>query len=323
MKKELEKKIKKTGLVYHEDYLRHHAGMGHPERPERLESIMKHLTETKLLEKLVRINPYPAEIDWIAEIHTRDYIDSIKQACEQGYRYLDADTGIVADSYRIALLAAGGALAAADEVVNKKVDNAFCAVRPPGHHAEKNRAMGFCLFNNIAITARYLQQRYKIEKVLIIDWDVHHGNGTQNAFYDDPTVFYFSIHQWPHYPGTGLQMEKGSGIGEGFTLNVPLAGGHGNDAYIDIFENQLVPAVKNFKPDFVLISAGFDGHHQDPLAGMQLTEQGYGQLTRIVVDLADEFCDGRIISLLEGGYNLEMLARSVAAHIEVFLCNQE
>lgn len=315
--------MRKTGLVYHEDYLRHNAGVGHPERPERLESIMKHLAETKLLEKLVRIEPYPAEIDWIATIHTRDYIDSIKQACEQGYHHLDADTGICPESYQIALLATGGALAAADAVMDNKINNAFCAVRPPGHHAEKDRARGFCIFNNIAITTRYLQQKYQLEKVLIIDWDVHHGNGTQNSFYDDPTVFYFSIHQWPHYPGSGLQMEKGIGNGEGFTLNVPLSGGHGNEDYIDIFENQLVPAAKKFEPDFILISAGFDGHYQDPLAGMQLTEKGYGQLTQIAVDLADEFCEGRIISLLEGGYNLEMLARSVATHITVLLGSQE
>lgn len=319
----MKKKMRKTGLVFHEDYLRHQAGAGHPERAERLESIMKYLAETKLLNKLVRIAPDPAELDWIVTVHARDYIDFVRQACEQDYRFLDADTGICADSYRIALLAAGGAMAAADAVMENKVNNAFGAVRPPGHHAEKDRARGFCLFNNIAITARYLQQKYKIERVLIVDWDVHHGNGTQNTFYDDPTVFYFSIHQWPHYPGSGLQMEKGIGKGEGFTLNVPLAGGHGNDDYIDIFEKQLVPAAKNFKPDFILISAGFDGHYQDPLAGMQLTEQGYAQLTQIVVDLADEFCEGRIISLLEGGYNLEMLARSVAAHIEVLLGNHQ
>ncbi len=309
--------MKKTGLVYHEDYLRHHAGVGHPERPERLESIMSYLITTKLIENLLMIEPYRSDINWIATIHTRDYIDSINQAYKQGYHYLDADTGISPDSYQTALLAAGGAMAAADAIMDDKIDNAFCAVRPPGHHAERNRAKGFCLFNNIAITAKYLQQKYQMKKVLIIDWDVHHGNGTQNAFYDDPTVFYFSIHQWPHFPGTGLQAEKGVGKGEGFTLNVPLSAGETNDDYIDVFENQLVPAAKNFRPNFILISAGFDAHIQDPLAGMQLTEKGYGQLTQIVVDLANEFCNGRLISLLEGGYNLEMLARSVAAHIEV------
>lgn len=309
--------MRKTGLVYHEDYLLHNAGIVHPERPERLISIINHLTEIKLLEQLVQIDPYLAEVDWIATVHTRDYIDSIKQACEQGYSYLDADTGICPDSYRIALLATGGAMAAADAVMNHRIDNAFCAVRPPGHHAEKSRAMGFCLFNNIAILARYLQKKYQLDRILIVDWDVHHGNGTQNAFYDDPTVFYFSIHQWPHYPGTGLQMEKGIGKGDGFTLNVPLTGGHGNEDYIRIFETQLVPVAQKFRPDFILISAGFDGHFLDPLAGMKLTENGYRRLSEIVADLADEFCQGRIISLLEGGYNLETQAQSVAAHIKV------
>ncbi|HEX9970586.1 MAG TPA: histone deacetylase [bacterium] len=309
--------MKRTGLVYHEDYLLHHAGSLHPESPERLQSIMNYLAETKLLTKLNRIEPYPAAIDWIATIHSRDYIESIRRICEDyGHSNLDADTAVCPDSYRVALLAVGGALAAADAMMNGEIDNAFCAVRPPGHHAEKNRAMGFCLFNNIAILARYLQQKYQLEKILIVDWDVHHGNGTQNAFYDDATVFYFSIHQWPHYPGTGLQTERGIGIGEGFTLNIPLAGGHGNEDYIRIFQNDLAPVVKAFKPNCILISAGFDGHWDDPLAGMQLTEAGYGQLTEVILEFANEFCGGRIISLLEGGYNLEMLAKSVATHID-------
>jgi Deacetylases, including yeast histone deacetylase and acetoin utilization protein len=311
--------MRKTGLVFHKDYLLHNAGIAHPERPERLKSIMGYLSDIQLLEQLERIDPYPAEVEWIATIHTLDYIEYVKHACENGVHYLDFDTGICADSYRIALLAAGGAMAAADAVMNKKIDNVFCAVRPPGHHAEQNRARGFCLFNNIAILARYLQRQHQLEKILIVDWDVHHGNGTQNAFYDDSTVFYFSIHQWPHYPGTGLQREKGIDRGEGFTLNVPLTAGHGNDTYIDAFQHQLVPALQNFKPDFILISAGFDAHFSDPLAGMQLTDSGYRQLTEIVAEIADQFCQGRIISLLEGGYDLEVLARSVAIHIEVLL----
>ena len=315
-KKTQENKLNRTGFVYHPDYLRHIAGAGHPEGPERLESIVNHLAETKLLDHLIRIEPYPADVEWIATIHTPEYIDFIKQSCAQGDNHLDADTGICPDSYRVALLAAGGALSAADAVMNDRITNAFCAVRPPGHHAEKNQAMGFCLFNNVAIAARYLQTRYQLEKILIIDWDVHHGNGTQNAFYDDPTVFYFSIHQWPHYPGTGRPSETGIGKGEGYTLNVPLTPGHGNDTYIQVFETQLAPAIRRFQPDFILISAGFDAHLNDPLAGMQVTELGYATLTKIVVNLANEFCQGRIISLLEGGYNLETMSRSVAAHIE-------
>lgn len=308
---------RRTGLVYHEDYLLHLAGTWHPESPERLRSIIDHLTATKLIEQLIPIVPHPAPIEWIATIHTPEYIDFIEKACAQGDTSLDADTGIGVESYRIARLAVGGGLAAADAIMQHQIDNAFAAVRPPGHHAEKNQAMGFCLFNNIAILARYLQRKYQLEKIFIIDWDVHHGNGTQHAFYDDPTVFYFSIHQWPHYPGTGRSLERGSGPGEGFTLNVPLTAGHGNDDYLQAFESQVVPAAQRFKPDFFLISAGFDAHLNDPLAGMQLTELGYARLTQIVVDLADAMCGGRIVSLLEGGYHLESLARSVAAHIQV------
>ncbi len=314
-----ESTFRTTGLVFHEDYLKHDAGYGHPERPERLQSIITHLDRTGLLSRLERIQPYPAEIEWIAKIHQRDYIRSVEQACSQGMRYLDADTGICPDSYSIARLAVGGAMAAADAMMKGEIDNAFCAVRPPGHHATPGRAMGFCLFNNIAILAKYLQQQYQIPKVLIVDWDVHHGNGTQDAFYEDPTVFYFSIHQWPHYPGSGLHHETGEGAGQGFTLNIPLAPGHGDQDYIQAFQQSLVPAAKAFRPDAILISAGFDAHYQDPLAGMHLTESGYGKLTQILMELADEFCHGRIISLLEGGYNLETLARSVAMHIEVLM----
>ena len=213
----------------------------------------------------------------------------------------------------------GESLIAADAIMKEKITNAFCAIRPPGHHAEKNRALGFCLFNNIAITAKYLQQKHAIEKILIIDWDVHHGNGTQNAFYEDATVFYFSIHQSPHYPGTGLINETGIRKGERFTLNVPLTAGHGDEDYIEAFQSKLLPAANKFKPDFILISAGFDAHRDDPLAGMQLTETGFAKLTEIAADLADEFCNGKIISFLEGGYNLEKLAASVAAHIEILI----
>ena len=309
----------KTGFVFHEDFLLHDTGAGHPERADRLKSIIKNLTTTNLMQKLKLINPESAELKWVEKIHTPEYIKSVEKACELGYSHLDADTGICAESYRIALLAVGGTLAAADAIMKEKITNAFCAVRPPGHHAEKNQAMGFCLFNNIAITAKYLQQKYSLGKILIIDWDVHHGNGTQNAFYDDPTIFYFSIHQSPFYPGTGLINETGIGKGEGFTLNVPLPSGQGDEDYIEAFQTKLLPAANKFKPNFILISAGFDGHRDDPLAGMQLTETGFAKLTKIVANIAEDFCVGKIISLLEGGYNLDKLAASVAAHIEVLL----
>lgn len=308
--------MSKTGLVFHEDFLLHDTGAWHPERADRLISIKENLTFSGIMEKLNMIRPVAADVRWIEEIHSLQYVKSIEKACELGYSNLDADTGICAESFRVALLAGGTGMIAADKILNGEIQNAFCALRPPGHHAENNRAMGFCLFNNVAITVRYLQQQYALEKILIIDWDVHHGNGTQNAFYDYATVFYFSIHQSPHYPGTGLINETGMGKGEGFTLNVPLPVGFGDKDYVEIFQSRLVPTVREFKPDFILISAGFDAHKDDPLSGMQVTESGFAKLTEIVADLADEFCNRKIISLLEGGYNLEKLAASVAAHIK-------
>jgi len=311
--------MQKTGFVYHKNFLLHDTGTWHPERADRLKSITENLTSSGLIEKLKILTPEPAEIKWIETIHTPEYINSVENACNLGYTNLDADTVICTESFRIALIAVGSGIMASDKIMEGHIRNAFCAVRPPGHHAEKKRAMGFCLFNNVAITARYLQQKFSLKKILIIDWDVHHGNGTQNAFYDDPTVFYFSVHQSPHYPGTGLKNEIGMGKGEGFNLNVPLPAGLGDKEYIEIFQSQLMVAAKKFKPDFVLISAGFDAHQDDPLAGMQVTETGFAKLTDIVADLADEFCQGKLISLLEGGYNLEKLAASVTAHIEVLL----
>jgi len=308
---------KQTGFVYHDDYLLHTMGEWHPERPQRLVSIVGFLKKNELWDTLTHIQPYPADLKWIETIHTPQYIKSVEDACKMESYNFDADTAVCSDSYRAALLAAGGALAAADAVMSGRVKNVFGAVRPPGHHAEKNRAMGFCLFNNVAIVARYLQQKHKLEKICIIDWDVHHGNGTQHSFYDDATVFYFSVHQWPHYPGTGLKTELGQGDGVGYTLNVPLPPGQGDEEYIEVFEQLLAPAVRRFEPDFILISAGFDAHSLDQLSGMEMTRAGFGKLTEIVMRLADEFCEGHIISLLEGGYNLEMQAQSVARHIEV------
>jgi len=309
--------MNQTAFLYHEDYLKHNAGMWHPESPERLSSIVNHLHEIDLLSQLVLIEPLVADIHWIAQVHTPEYIAAVQRACQSGMTNFDSDTGICAESYDIALLAVGGVLEVVDAIMSGKIENAFCAIRPPGHHAEANRAMGFCLFNNIAIAATYIQQQHQLQKVLIIDWDVHHGNGTQNSFYADPTVFYFSVHQWPLYPGTGLRQETGNGAGQGCTLNVPLSPGAGDDVYIRVFQEELLPAAKNFQPDFILISAGFDAHEADPLAGMKVTEKGYAELTKIVKAIASESCDGRIISLLEGGYNLDALAKSVACHIRI------
>jgi acetoin utilization deacetylase AcuC-like enzyme len=201
--------------------------------------------------------------------------------------------------------------------MEKRADNAFCAVRPPGHHAESGHAMGFCLFNNVAIAARYFQKRYGLERIAIVDWDVHHGNGTQHVFYDDPTVFFFSTHQYPWYPGTGGADERGEGKGEGYTLNVPLSAGMGDKEYLDVFNRTLRLALKAYRPDAIIISAGFDAHRDDPLAGMNLTAEGYKALTRVVKEIAAEHAQGRVLSCLEGGYNLAALAASVEGHLRV------
>ena len=312
--------MNKTGFVYHEDYLKHDTGPGHPERPERLKAIVKSLEERSLLPKLARIEPAKAELEWIREIHTQNYIDHVSGSCKRGDIYLDSgDTVICRDSYEVALLAAGGCLRAADAVMDGMVENAFCAVRPPGHHAEKEKTMGFCIFNNVAILARYLQKTHGMGRILIIDWDVHHGNGTQNAFYADSSVFYFSIHQFPHYPGTGGKSEMGYGEGDGFTLNVPVGTGEGDEDYIRVFNEILKPASLEYDPDFVLISAGFDAHSSDPLSGTSLTEKGYEAVTGIVKDIAGKCCKGRVISVLEGGYDLYSLAESVNVHISALM----
>ena len=305
-----------VGFVTHPDYLAHQTGLTHPERPERLRAITDRLRECGLLQDLSPIEPRPAEISWIEQIHSPGYVTRVAESCRRGRAIIDSmDTGISSLSYDVSLLAAGGALAAADAVMEGRVREAFCAVRPPGHHALREVAMGFCLFNNIAVAARYLQRCHGLARVLIVDWDVHHGNGTQDAFYDDPTVFFFSIHQYPFYPGTGSRAEAGEGRGAGFTLNAPMQAGCGDDEYLRVFEQILAPRVRDFRPEFILVSAGFDAHREDPLGGMSLTERGYARLTQTVRSWAEELCGGRLISMLEGGYDLDALARSVESHL--------
>ena len=302
----------RTGFVYHPDYLKHDMGAGHPESPDRLRAIVSRLEASGALDRLVRIEPASVADEWITQVHEASYLTTLKsRAPVIGRVSLDPDTSMSAGSLPAAYLAAGGALAAADAIMARTVDNAFCALRPPGHHAEKDRAMGFCLFNNVAIAARYLQRRHGVARVLIVDWDVHHGNGTQHTFDDDPSVLFFSTHQYPHYPGTGGSIERGKGKGEGLTINVPMSTGQGDEDYREVFEQLLVPAADSFKPDFVLISAGFDAHRDDPLASMGLTEEGYAALTGIVAGIARRHSKGRILSCLEGGYNLNALAASV------------
>lgn len=310
----------KTGFVYHPAYLEHDMGAGHPESPDRLRAILQQLKHSGTAARLTNIEPRKAEDEWITQVHAPHYVATLNRyAPTSGRISLDPDTAMSPGSLTAAYLAAGGALAAVDAIMSKHVDHVFCAVRPPGHHAEAGRAMGFCLFNNVAIAARYIQQRYGLERVLIVDWDVHHGNGTQHAFEEDPSVLFFSTHQFPHYPGTGRVTERGKGRGEGFTINVPMEAGEGDDEYRAVFRKSLVPAADDFRPEFVLISAGFDAHRDDPLASMGLTEEGYADLTRIVAAIARRHANGRIISSLEGGYNLKALSNSVDAHIKALL----
>jgi len=310
----------RTGWVYDPAYLTHDAGAGHPESPERLRAIVAHLQKVGLLDELTPIRPTPAPLEWLTTVHSSEYVADVERACREGRTLLDAgDTGICPQSYDVALLAAGGVLSAVDAVMAGSARNAFCAIRPPGHHALKDRAMGFCLFNNVAIGARYAQGKYGLKKVLIVDWDVHHGNGTQAAFYDDPTVLYFSVHRSPFYPGSGAESETGAGPGEGYTVNVPLPASSGDEEYVKAFEEVLKPKALSFRPDLVFISAGFDAHDSDPLGGMKVTTGGYERLTRIVTEIADQCCGGRVVSVLEGGYNTEAVAESVEAHLRVLL----
>lgn len=312
--------VGQTGFVYHPDYLKHDMGYGHPESPSRLQAIVSHLAASGVLSRLTTIEACSAKDEWITLVHTASYLQTLKaQTPTDGRVYLDPDTSMSVGSLPAAFLAVGGALAAADAIMSGRVKNAFCAVRPPGHHAEHDRAMGFCLFNNVAITARYVQRCHGVERVLIVDWDVHHGNGTQHSFYDDPSVLFFSTHQYPCYPGTGHATETGVGSADGATINVPMSAGQGDEEYREVFRRVLIPAADSFKPEFVLISAGFDAHRNDPLASMGLTEDGYADLTGIVADIARRHCQDRVLSCLEGGYDLQALSLSVERHLLALL----
>lgn len=307
-----------TGLVYHTDYLKHNLRV-HPENANRLRIIMRALEEEKIREYLVNIPPRQATLEEIESVHRRDYIKTVDSLCREGRGQLDADTYLSDSSFQIALLAAGGVLAAAEAVIEGQVENALALVRPPGHHAQPGRGMGFCIFNNVSVAARYAQRSLGLKRVLIIDWDVHHGNGTQDVFYDDPTVLYVSFHQFPHYPGTGSADEKGEGKGKGYNMNFPLPPGSGGEDYLNIFHRTVIPKALEFNPEIIFISAGFDGHGEDPLAGMNLREDDFARFTDLTVDIAKKTCQGRIVSVLEGGYNLQVLPACVLAHLKSLL----
>ncbi|MEM7310469.1 MAG: histone deacetylase [Planctomycetota bacterium] len=307
--------MSRTGLISHSDCLAHDTGVGHPERADRLRAVLARLEESGLNGELDAIEAPEADLRALAAVHPPEHVQRIEAACARGAAQLDAgDTAVSPGSFRAARLAAGGVVEAVRRVWSGAWRNAFVAVRPPGHHAERDIAMGFCLFNSVAVAARALQAE-GAGRVAILDWDVHHGNGTQHLFEADPTVFYASLHQWPLYPGTGAESERGLGDGEGTTLNRPMPAGSGDAEWLGEVERSVLPALEAFAPDFLLLSAGFDAHRMDPLGACVLTTAGYAELSRRVAELAASCCEGRIVSVLEGGYHLDALAESVEAHV--------
>ena len=311
-----------TGLVQDERFQEHSTGPGHPERPARLRAIAERLAASGLAERCTNIATSPVDMALVGAVHAEAYVERLKQACGAGRPYIDVpDNMICAASFEIAQLATGAVINAVDAVMTGRVVNAFCAVRPPGHHAERLSSMGFCLFNNIAIAAQYLLGRHELDRVLILDWDVHHGNGTQHSFDQDPRVLFISLHGHPRfvYPGTGYAEERGRGAGEGFTINVPMLPPGRDAAYREAFDRIVLPAVESFAPQFVLISAGFDAHRLDPLAPLELETESFGWMTDVMTAAAQRHCGGRLVSVLEGGYDLAALADCVALHLERLL----
>ncbi|HEV8482226.1 MAG TPA: histone deacetylase [Blastocatellia bacterium] len=304
-----------TALIYDPAYLKHDTGR-HPESPLRLKAILAALEGDELLwARAKKLQPIAASDEDITRCHSARLVKQLKSLCERGVAFVDLDTALSSDSFEVARLAAGAAITAVDQVFSGEADNAFAFVRPPGHHATANRAMGFCLLNNAAIGARYAQARYGAERVLIIDWDVHHGNGTQDIFYKDGSVFYFSTHQYPYYPGTGASTERGEGEGEGTTLNIPLAAGSSARSHRQAFTEALKVIERDFPPDLIIISAGFDSRRGDPLGGLMLEDSDFREMTKEVMDIAERFATGRVVSMLEGGYNLETLGETVRTHV--------
>jgi acetoin utilization deacetylase AcuC-like enzyme len=305
-----------TALLLDPIYKQHLTGAGHPERPERYDAVTSGLERAAIVRDALRIPTRKAAEDEIAMCHTRDYIETVKRDIARGARDLSTgDTAVGPRSLDVALAAAGGVMNCVDAVMKGKANNAFCAVRPPGHHATPMRGMGFCIFNNIAVAARYAQKQHGISRVLIADWDVHHGNGTQDIFYDDGSVFFFSTHQSPWYPGTGAREETGAGAGRGTTLNCPFPAGSGREEIGGAFRERLIPAMEKFQPELVMISAGFDSREGDPLGQFTLADEDFAELTRMLMDIAEKHAGGRVLSVLEGGYSLSGLASGVAAHV--------
>ena len=306
--------MNKTAFVYDPFNLRHTLD-GHPENYRRLETTWALLEEDGILEQLQRVDGTAAPREAIQRVHTAKYVDHVRWIAEQGGGPLDPDTYVNKDSYQAALLSAGGVLNVLDAVVQGDADNGFALVRPPGHHALVQRGMGFCLFANVSIAARWAQDKHGIERILIVDFDVHHGNGTQDIFYGDPSILFFSIHQYPHYPGTGAAKEIGIDKGSGTTVNVPAPPGSGDEGYLAAFRHVLAPVARKFQPELIILSAGYDGHWLDPLASVHLSIGGYTDLVRETMALADELCGGRLVTALEGGYHLDVLAHCVLSSL--------
>jgi acetoin utilization deacetylase AcuC-like enzyme len=306
---------RKTAVVEDERFLGHRGPVGHPERPERISAVGGAIDARG--EALTRFAPRAATPDEILRVHSREHFDRIAEASGRAPTQIDPDTYIAAESLEVALLAAGGSAELALRVARGELDSGFAAVRPPGHHAESDRAMGFCLFNNVAIAARALQEEESVDRIMILDWDVHHGNGTQHCFESDPSILYASTHQFPFYPGTGAVGEIGVGRGEGFTFNVPLPAGCGDREYVGAMEHLIAPAARSFRPEMILISCGFDAHRDDPLAAMNVTREGYRDMGAIARALAEDLCEGRILFVLEGGYAASGLEDGVNAVLDV------
>ena len=311
-----------TALITHPDFLRHDTGPFHPERPARMTAILSRLgldgDAPAPPAGLRCLSPSAAEEASVKAVHDAAYVDAVAGWCERGYQNLPTgDTTICPASEAVARLAAGAGIRAVEAVLTKEADRVFCAARPPGHHAESNRGMGFCIYNNAAVAARHAQSRFGVERVAILDWDVHHGNGTQEIFEDDPSVYYVSVHQSPLYPFTGAEWEVGTGKGEGFTLNVPVPAGSGDEVYAEVLRGRVIPAMKSYRPDLFILSAGFDAHVDDPLSGTLVTDAGFQAMSRILLDFVEDACGGRMISMLEGGYDLDALARCVEDHVDL------
>jgi acetoin utilization deacetylase AcuC-like enzyme len=309
-----------SAVVVDPEYLKHEPGEFHPERPERIRALLD-LVETLDNKRFPILPPMAASRSAIESCHGAEYVKLVEATSKTNLYALDGDTITCRDSFGVGLLAVGGFLRLIDTIAAGEAQNGFALVRPPGHHALRDRAMGFCLFNTIAIGAHHLKKAYRAKRIMIMDWDVHHGNGTQDSFYEDPSVLFISTHQFPYYPGTGAVTEVGVNAGEGFTLNIPLPAGCGDAEYMRVFYDVVVPAAKKFEPEWILVSAGFDPHRRDPLGGMEVTEAGFTGMARLLIELADQYAGGKIAFLLEGGYDLSALRKSVAAVLEAMQQN--